>query len=516
MFGFNVNEKDMNEVMVYLYHPKLLYIFKKFEERLNELLYPKLSEIGKKLYNGLKTVEKGLTIQGFNDKCISLGFSTPVTEDFVKVFTFVDQCSIDDLNAVHERVKKYILREIIKKEVNSYNAEDNPEKFIETLSGLTLSNLSNNFLDDKAYTIAGFDELDPQAMKDELQNRIIKSSVELINKSTPLGGYLRKQMFCISAAPGSGKSLLCMQECVEFAKQGLHVLYSAFGDLKQYDFLTRMTAQVNHQPFAHVEMNLVDSFKLALKNCPQLANIAIETYLPDKFTASEYVNHVLTDEYKDTGLSLHEWADVIVIDYDANIRSEQTMYLKGEEIYQTLYRLTEPDKLVLMVSQLSKYAWAKEVIDLSDLGESSRKQQIIDGMLTLSHPPSNNPRNHVGYMNLCKGRRISLMKSPYFRDLDGNFYGLKSDHYSLIKAASDTKTFIQAIEPYMDLIAGDVSVMAPPKKEDITFSASGEAQAEPEKPKRKPKKESEDKPSEESKEKKNGDSADATFDGFNI
>jgi hypothetical protein len=268
--------------------------------------------------------------------------------------------------------------------------------------------------------------------------------------------------------------------------------------------MSRMCAQVTRRPFGYVEMNLTASFeetirrtsrfeakgidheigyrelsslvaqgRLDMRNAKMIPgstymkNITIETYLPDKFSAEEYLAHLQSDEYMDTGKSIHEWADVIVIDYDANIKSDEQMYLKGEEIYQTLYQLTYPNKLILMISQLAKAAWSDEIIGLGSLNESSRKQMIVDTMLTLSHPPATNPGNHLGWMNLCKNRRGSLMKCPYFRDLDGNFYGLSQDHYGIMKIATDTKTFIQDAHLFSEYIPGELSVMDPPAGVDI-------------------------------------------------
>ena len=505
----DLDNRTSDELLVYMFHPKLLPTFKKFREQIDFYLKPELSAQGMIILDSLDGLDAGLTSKGVIHHLRNYGFSPETAKLYSKRLSTIEGLGPEDFNAVHDRIKGFLLKRMLNFKIAEYQDKRDAKKLMDQMKVMQTSGLLNSFMDEKSYSIASFSSLDPEALNQEVKERVIKSSLDIVNRSTPLGGYMRNQMVCISASPGSGKSLLAMRECLAFAnpeyqgtdpdKEGIHVLYSAFGDLRQYDFMSRMCAQITHRPFGYVEMNLKQSFEETLRKTSRfeiaggqrvgyneleslvtqgkvsmndarmipgstyMKNITIETYLPDKFSAQEYLAHLQSDEYMNTGKSIHDWADVIVIDYDANIRSEEQMYLKGEEIYQTLYQLTFPDKLIIMISQLAKAAWSEEIIGLGSLNESSRKQMIIDTMITLSHPPSTNPANHIGWMNLCKNRRGALMKCPYFRDLDGDFYELKKDHYELIKAASDTKTFIPDVHLFSEYIPGEISIMEKPE-----------------------------------------------------
>lgn len=511
----DLDGKTVEELMVYLFHPKLRSIYTKFKDKIDILIKPEMSSQGKQLLEYLGELQSGVGSEGLYHYLMSRGMSQESSLFYSRFLGAIESYDPCDFNAVHDRVRNFLLRRMTNKAINDYEGKGDPMRFIAQVEEMKASSMTNEFLDERSYSIARFDSLDPDKLNEDISGKVIRSSIPIMNESSSLGGYLRNQMSCIAASPGSGKSLLAMRECLAFAdpeyqgipdgQEGLHILYSAFGDLRQYDFMTRMCAQVTHRPFGYVEMNLASSFeetirrtsqfehvptgercsyrKMTEKVCAErlnasdfrmipgssyMKNITIETYLPDRFTASEYLGHIQNDEYMDTGKTIHEWADVIVVDYDANIRSEEQMYLKGEEIYQTLYQLTFPDKLVLMISQLAKASWSEDIIGLGALNESSRKQMIIDTLLTMSHLTGTNAANHIGYMNLCKNRRGSLKVCPYFRDLDGNFYALDTMHYEAIKGSSDTKTFIQDAHLFTDSIPGSLGIMDAPAEPDIT------------------------------------------------
>ena len=259
-----------------------------------------------------------------------------------------------------------------------------------------------------------------------------------------------------------GKSMISMGETVNFIKQNLNVLYAAFGDLKDIDFLYRMCAQINHSPMPYVctPQALASEVLLALQKVPQLkTNLRRHLLAPDKFSAEQYVNLIKTKTNPD-GQTYYDWADVIIVDYDSNLKSDaDSMYAKGENIYQTLYQLVGIDKLIIVLSQTTKVSWDSEIIDMAEISESSRKQQIIDVLVTVSHPVAYNKQNHVGKLNLCATRRGTPMITPYFRDIDGNFHEVTEETYEMIKSSREPKTFIKDIYKYNDYISGNYDVM---------------------------------------------------------
>lgn len=432
------------ELVVSMFHPKMNELYHKFKNLMDLTLKKRMDANALKLYEYLSEVSKGVSRDGFVLVCESAGLSEGLIDTLTTMYDKYINLDGDDLAAAFNRFKNYALSEGIKYSVQSYNVHGDPARMIEELDKLKVNGINNKFNEPEMYSRKRLSEIDVNKVLDEVTGRVIHSSFDVINNSTPLKGYVRGQAFVISAPTGGGKSLAAMQESIHFAKQGLHVNYSAFGDLKDYHFIVRLTSMITGYPFAFVEMNLSTSVEKAKQLAPEVfENLCIELLAPAQFSADTYVRHLKDSEQPGTGQSMYEWADVIIVDYDSNIDSEHTMYLKGEDIYQSLYQLTYPDKLLLILSQPVKSAWFKEIIPLSDLGESSRKQQILDGVLTISHPPAYNSKNHVGWINLCKGRGVELLKSPYFRDQNGRFFTIDEGTYALIKASSDAKTFIE-------------------------------------------------------------------------
>ena len=600
-----ISKLNPNELVVSLYHPKLYHLYQKFGKILDKLVYPNFDVNTKKLYDHLSDIDKGLSLDGFKLKCESLGFSDDMNKFLTETYSRYCGLEDDDYKALFYRIRNFVLNEAIKDSVNQYNADHEADKFIEKISSYQISDLNNNFNDEKLFTSCDFDEIDVEEVKEDYVQGVIKSSLPIINEATTLGGYMRGQMVVFGAPTkcfvghtrlmtldgksetlenlyksgktnievysvnpdgkpyvdiashvqlskyvdeiaevnidgsiikctidhpfyttngivkakdltsgiklssynkdhtvvsveikkldheipvygvvnagkyhnyailtdegdysgvfvgNAGKSMISMQEAVNFVDQGLNVVYSAFGDLKKYDFLYRMSSQINHRPLPFTELNLPSEVASAKNKVKGLTDghLNIQLLAPDKFTASDYVDYMKNSYAKDGKTKLHDWADVIIVDYDANLKSDKSMYLKGEDIYQTLYQLVYPNKLLIVLAQTNKFSWGKEVIGLGDLGESSRKQQIIDILLTISHPVSYNVQNHVGWMNLCAGRRVSLMKCPYFRDVDGTFHEISSDTYGLIKSSSELKTFIKDIQLYNNYLTGNYTVM---------------------------------------------------------
>ena len=259
------------------------------------------------------------------------------------------------------------------------------------------------------------------------------------------------KLACGAYVHNCGKSMVAMQETAKFLSQGMNVVYAALGDLKKYDFLYRMSSQINHKPMPYTTENLVSEVNDAIAKIPEIKDhLDLQLLAPDAFNAKDYVNYLKNAFASDGQTILHDWADVIIIDYDSNFESSaDSMYTKGENIYQTLYQLVYPDKLVILMAQTNKQSWGEDVITVGELGESSRKQQIVDILLTISNPPCKNTDNQVGVMNLCAGRRCKKQQYYYFRDIDGYFYdNISSDLYNGIKEANEPKTMIKNIQQY--------------------------------------------------------------------
>ena len=238
------------------------------------------------------------------------------------------------------------------------------------------------------FSTCRFTDIDPTNVTAEFEKGVLKSTFSLINDSVAVGGYVPGSATVFCGPTKAGKSLIAMQETINFLKQGANVLYSAFGDLNKNHFLARVTAQINNRPISYTMKHPVEEMRQAVKTVPELANLDLQFLAPDKYTAADYVDYLKNAYAKDGVTKLHDWADVIIVDYDANLKTkfEDNMYKKGEDIYQNLYSLVYPDKIMIILAQTSKIAWEKEIVELGDLGESSRKQQVVDMIINISYP----------------------------------------------------------------------------------------------------------------------------------
>ena len=450
------------EIIVSLYHPSMFPLYVKFKPVLDSVFIKTLDDTTKKLYLHLSEIQKGLTVEGFALHCESLGFSNSIKNNFIELFKKYMELTDDDYKALEKRAKNFVCHHSLQSIIAGYNEDGEVEAVIKKIKELETSSISSDFSDETLFSDKLFGEINVEDALDTYLSGVIKSSLGIINVSSGIGGYIKGQMVVFAAPAKCGKSMISMGETVNFIKQNLNVLYAAFGDLKDIDFLYRMCAQINHSPMPYVctPQALAGEVLLALQKVPQLkTNLRRHLLAPDKFSAEQYVNLIKTKTNPD-GQTYYDWADVIIVDYDSNLKSDaDSMYAKGENIYQTLYQLVGIDKLIIVLSQTTKVSWDSEIIDMAEISESSRKQQIIDVLVTVSHPVAYNKQNHVGKLNLCATRRGTPMITPYFRDIDGNFHEVTEETYEMIKSSREPKTFIKDIYKYNDYISGNYDVM---------------------------------------------------------
>lgn len=228
----------------------------------------------------------------------------------------------------------------------------------------------------------------------------------------------------------SGKTLFMMTEAVEAIKQGKKVLYAAIGDLKPFDFVSRICSMLLKIPMTKTALSVESNWKAACMMYPQLAtNLRVQFISPNKYTPEQWLkmNEQLgnVDNY-----------DVFFIDYDTNFNTEKdSMYAKGDEVYTMAYTLSQhAGKYVFVGSQPKIGNWKDQELGLESASESSRKQQIVDVMISLSHDRNvRNPRNHLGIINVPKNRRGGTTKFKYILDPTGVMESIPDAAYMMFR-----------------------------------------------------------------------------------
>lgn len=239
----------------------------------------------------------------------------------------------------------------------------------------------------------------------------------------------------------SGKTLFMMTEAVESLLQGKKVLYAAIGDLKPFDFASRICSMLLKSPMTKTALSINSCYEAVTRLYPQVKeNLAVQFISPDKYTPNQWLkmNEQLgnIDKY-----------EVFFIDYDTNFASEKdSMYAKGDEVYTMAFTLSQyKGKYVFIGSQPKIGNWKDRELGLESASESSRKQQIVDVMITLSHDrDTRNPRNHLGTINIPKNRRGGTAKFKYILDPTGVMESITDEAYCIFKDDDNTISVIDS------------------------------------------------------------------------
>ena len=194
-----------------------------------------------------------------------------------------------------------------------------------------------------------------------------------------------------------GKSLFMMSEALHMALNKKKVLYVALGDLNMKDFVVRLGAMYSGMSFADTTMNLgavFDSLKKLLTN----GTLEVSINPAGKVGGQEMVDYVMSraDDF-----------EVVMVDYDSNAKGaatgEDSMYNSFGNLYEKLNEIVLAGKLVFIGSQIKVTAWEKEIVDMVDVGESSRKQHTADCIIGIGRVVD--CPNHVHAIKLSKNRR---------------------------------------------------------------------------------------------------------------
>lgn len=330
-----------------------------------------------------------------------------------------------------EPAKKFlediVANSIIQKANKLY--QEHPSEFLKYLKN---TEFKTSTLDTLSST--KFNQIDINTIVADTYSEGVTSSMDFINQAfQPNYKYEMGQIVIICAAPGVGKSIFCMQEALHMATSGKKVNYLALGDLSYSDFVIRMCAQYSGLPFWDAKKNIKSIYEGLSRVIGNNLDIIIEP--AGTLTVDDYVDYVIDKDY-----------DVLFVDYDSNFKSSNTgdnMYLAYGDIYEKLTRLSIAGKLVFVCSQPVRSAWYNEVIDLPEIGESSRKQHTADVIITRGRVTGN--QNHLGTFKIAKNRRGEVgVEIGSIRLDNGRFLTLPTGVYEMLKNIKEKKNYTEA------------------------------------------------------------------------
>ena len=368
----------------------------------------------------------------FQNDLISLSYTPDMIQVMDQAFQKMQNYTEDELHAVRNALSNVITNEAINKcKRENYSS---PIDFVRALQGFNVDNIQD--VDKRIYRESKFTEIDIAKLEEEVTGNTLKSSMNMINYCSPLGGYIDRTLTMVSGKPGSGKSLFLIQEACEFCKQGKKVLYLALGDMNEFHFVTRILAQQYRMSMTRVATTFRTVYTQAM-NDPEmkwLDNLLIQYFTPDQISCTNWISFIKSKGYYDE-------YDVFIADYDSNFASEEEMYQKGETTYNQLKSLSDrPGKWVFVACQPKPNYYSEEILPLESGNESSRKQQIVDNMITISFPPFKGGQNHIGIINVPKYRGGMLASTHYLMDKNGRFEEISRDLYEWLKNCLDPVT----------------------------------------------------------------------------
>lgn len=263
----------------------------------------------------------------------------------------------------------------------------------------------------------------------------------------------------------TGKTLFCMQECLNMCLMGKKCHYLCMGDMTEEDFIIRMSAQYLGIPFYEVKRNILQCYNELAKAIGD--NLSISCIPASAMTVDDYIEEMKNKPY-----------DVLFIDYDSQFKSNvatESMYLTYGDIYAKLSELTVSyKKLVFILAQPMKAAWSLPVIEMDQVGESARKIHAVDWCLTRARLPEN--LNGLGTSKIVKSRRGEEQVVDYnIRLSNGRFKSVPKSVFEKLAEIKDKQEFKEAeidhfIESYYKI---NKEIQSDIKKKTAPGSGSG-------------------------------------------
>ncbi len=357
-------------------------------------------------------------------------------------------------NSILQQFQKFYNRKVITKIITEFR--DNPERLVEEIERVQRMKFASLPID----TLGELD-VDKVISEDLGDIQYIPTSFKCVREScgTPYegdkteehgkieGGYSTGQVVMVCAAPGNGKTLFLAHEVVrmmeenkkiEDEKKKIRVYWIALGDMNRLDFIIRLSAIWLGKSFNEVKVNPKLYFNDEVREAMKYVKISVvPAAFVDIYGVKYFIENTVVDPTFDP--------QVVIIDYDANLLSNrESMYQTGEEVYNVASSISrpigKPGRLVFMASQPKIEYWNQCPMPKEAAAESSRKQAIIDMMITIARDPSSARDRRVGKMMVAKNRRGIEGSIGLYSLMDGRFTTIDENEYATSLESSSGST----------------------------------------------------------------------------
>ena len=308
---------------------------------------------------------------------------------------------------------------------------------LQDVYNFSMNNLSVLNLSD----IDKFETIKKEAVGDELYPKVIKFFIASVNDTFQYGGLIPGTLNAVAAPPGRGKTSLLINQGASAAKQGYNTLHIFLGDMSRYDGLLRYLSTLTGKETADFVKMSIDELKEYVKRINQtgiLDKITVLSYPADTISANGLMEDIRNLQREN---NIHY--DQIIVDYDENLKVENadSMYQNSGILYNKLAAFAVTNKTVVWIASQPKVdAWKNsEILPLESLSESSKKQKIIDFLITLG---KDNKVSEAGTLFIAKNRRGTDGKI-YRLQINGNncqMIHISEDDYTNIKKRESSGT----------------------------------------------------------------------------
>ena len=407
------------------------YMFAKCKDHMNESFYDNIN--CKLIYRALcNFYDKYLVLPNREDiKIVIEEIYTEEYGDKDDIFLTVDKLydqKISSEEFANSRTVEFIRRckveKSLKKIIGSMQEGSvNLESALESLQEVSLMNIARK----ESYNLGDIEkipEIRREALGDSAHPLIVKFFIDKVNYSFQYGGMPAGTLNMVVAPPGRGKTTLLINQGLSSAIAGHKVLHVFLGDMKKWDgqlrYLSIYTQRYNKEEGQWIGLTSKDIANLSDEEIINLMkkynmsgifnNLDIMEYAADELSANQLIEEILISQKTN---KVHY--DLIIIDYDENLKEEEdSMYKSGGQIYNKIAYFASTNKSVVFIaSQPRKEYWDKDIIPLEAASESSKKQKIIDLMITIGRPKNSS----VGTLFIAKNRRGT----------DGGIFRIKMD-----------------------------------------------------------------------------------------
>lgn len=235
------------------------------------------------------------------------------------------------------------------------------------------------------------------------QNPItVKMFIDSMNDCMQYGALIPGTLNMVTASPGSGKTTWLINQGLRVASDNLNVLHVFLGDMSHYDGVIRYLSCYTGTPSSKLvamDGKELSDFITKHNQYGRLSNVYIASYAADQLTTTQ-----LIEEISEMQKSLGVHFNAVIIDYDENIVIEaDSMYTSGGQIYNKIALFAVMNKSVVFIaSQPKPEYWKYEILPMEAASESSKKQKIIDLMITMGKPHRD---SSVATVHIAKNRR---------------------------------------------------------------------------------------------------------------